>query len=68
MGKYYLISLAADEDGFYGPLLESSSDLKHKLIVDPHSNIGSFLYNKEEDHSRIFSRLCTCNGGKLPKC
>ncbi len=47
-GGYYLISLAADDDGFYGPLLEQSTDPKHKLIIDPYSNIGSFLYNLDE--------------------
>ena len=42
---YYFISLASDKDGFYGPLLESSPDLDQKLIIDPISEIPSFLYS-----------------------
>ena len=47
-GGYYLISLAADDDGFYGPLLAESPDIGNKLIIDPCSKIGSFLYNFQD--------------------
>lgn len=47
-GGYYLISLAADDDGFYGPLLSCSPDIKCKAILDPYSHIGSFLYSLDE--------------------
>lgn len=45
---YYHISLASDKDGFYGPLLKNSPNPKEKLIIDPHSNIPSYLYSKED--------------------
>lgn len=45
---YYFVSLASENDGFYGPLLENSTNKKDKLIVDPHSNIPSFLYSTDD--------------------
>ncbi len=45
---YYFISLASINDGFYGPLLSFSKDLKQNYIIDPYSNIPSFLYSIEE--------------------
>jgi SAM-dependent methyltransferase len=45
---FYFISLASEKDGFYGPLLAKSTQPKQKLIVDPYSNIPSFLYSLEE--------------------
>jgi SAM-dependent methyltransferase len=53
---YYFISLASENDGYYGPLLANSSNPKDKLITDPHSGIGSFLYSLE-DLSSEFSDL-----------
>lgn len=44
---FYFISLASEHDGFYGPLLKDSTNLKDKLIVDPYSKIASFLYSEE---------------------
>lgn len=43
----YFISLASENDGFYGPLLKNSTNLKDKLVIDPYSNIPSFLYSQE---------------------
>ncbi len=48
MNGYYLLNLASDEDGFYGPLLRASPDLARKLIIDPYSQISSLLYTLEE--------------------
>jgi SAM-dependent methyltransferase len=45
---YYFLSLAADDDGFYGPLLKTSPNPSLKQIIDPHSQISSFLYNMDE--------------------
>ncbi len=45
---HYFISLASDRDGFYGPLLDDSTNPDEKLIIDPHSNIPSFLYSLED--------------------
>jgi 2-polyprenyl-3-methyl-5-hydroxy-6-metoxy-1,4-benzoquinol methylase len=45
---FYFISLASDQDGFYGPLLEASSKPQHKQIIDPYSHIRSFLYSPED--------------------
>ena len=47
-GGYYFVSLASENDGFYGPLLASSPDISQKLIIDPHSQIPSFLYSLDE--------------------
>lgn len=53
---FYFISLASDKDGFYGPLLEHSSNRAQKLVRDPHSDISSFLYSID-DLRREFSNL-----------
>lgn len=45
---FYFISLASTKDGFYGPLLKNSPNPKEKLIIDPYSNIPSFLYSQED--------------------
>jgi SAM-dependent methyltransferase len=45
---YYFISLASEHDGFYGPLLEKSTCFEEKLIVDPYSDISSFLYSMDD--------------------
>lgn len=45
---FYFISLASENDGFYGPLLKNSKNAKEKLIIDPYSNIPSFLYSMED--------------------
>ncbi len=45
---YFLINCAADDDGFYGPLLQSSKNPSIKYIEDPFSGIPSLLYNLEE--------------------
>lgn len=45
---FYFLSLASENDGFYGPLLQKSNDPKIKLIVDPYSNIPSILYSIED--------------------
>lgn len=44
---FYFISTASEDDGFYGPLLEKSTNSEDKLIIDPYSNIASFLYSTE---------------------
>ena len=44
---FYFISLASEKDGFYGPLLEHSTSNEEKLIIDPYSNIPSFLYSAD---------------------
>lgn len=53
---FYFLSLASEKDGFYGPLIETSPDPKNKLIIDPHSNIPSFLYSLK-DVQKEFSDL-----------
>ncbi len=53
---YFLLSLASENDGFYGPLLQTSTNPKEKLIIDPYSNISSFLYS-QMDLSLEFSDL-----------
>lgn len=45
---YFFLNLAANDDGFYGPLLASSPDPVIKLIIDPVSKIPSLLYSLEE--------------------
>lgn len=45
---FYFISLASKADGFYGPLLKHSTNQNENLIIDPHSNISSFLYSIKE--------------------
>jgi SAM-dependent methyltransferase len=47
-GGYYFISLASVNDGFYGPLLTNSPCPEEKLIIDPYSNISSYLYSIED--------------------
>lgn len=44
---FYFVSLACETDGYYGPLLETSSDKANKLIIDLQGNIPSYLYSKE---------------------
>lgn len=54
---FYFISLASENDGFYGPLLKGSPDPKEKLIIDPYSGIASFLYSIDdlrEEFSDLF--------------
>lgn len=53
-GGYFFITLASVNDGFYGPLLTDSPCLQEKLIIDPYSNISSYLYSIE-DLSKEFS-------------
>jgi hypothetical protein len=43
-----MISLAAEDDGYYGPLLRTSPDLKNKMILDPVANVRSILYSRDE--------------------
>jgi len=45
---FYFISLASDQDGFYGPLLKASTHPYEKAIVDPYSQIPSLLYSQDE--------------------
>lgn len=45
---YYLISLAAEDDGFYGPLLKDSPDPEKKMILDPFTGVASYLYTKQD--------------------
>lgn len=57
---FYFISLASEHDGFYGPLLEKSTNLNEKLVIDPYSNIASFLYSEEsliKEFSDFFEML-----------
>jgi SAM-dependent methyltransferase len=42
---YYFVSLASENDGFYGPLLANSPAPQHKLVVDPYAQIESYLYS-----------------------
>jgi 2-polyprenyl-3-methyl-5-hydroxy-6-metoxy-1,4-benzoquinol methylase len=54
---FYFISLASEQDGFYGPHLSTSPNPQEKLIIDSHSNIPSFLYSMhdlEEEFSDLF--------------
>lgn len=56
---YYFISLASENDGFYGPLLSASPNRGEKQIIDPHGEILSFLYSIEDlekefsDHFKV---------------
>lgn len=45
---YFLLSLAAYDDGYYGPLLTNSSKSKGGKIIDPKVNIPSILYSQRE--------------------
>ncbi|CDZ80646.1 putative S-adenosyl-L-methionine-dependent methyltransferase TehB [Candidatus Rubidus massiliensis] len=57
---YFFISLASEKDGFYGPLLQQSTNIEEKIIVDPYSKISSFLYSKEsliEEFSDFFQLI-----------
>ncbi len=42
---YYFLSLASENDGFYGPFLANSPSLKQKLVIDPYAKIESYLYS-----------------------
>lgn len=42
---YYFVSLASENDDFYGPLLTNSPDPNHKLVIDPYAQIESYLYS-----------------------
>lgn len=53
---FYFISLASINDGFYGPLLESSPCPVEKMVVDPYANIPSYLYSIS-DLSNEFSDM-----------
>lgn len=55
---FYFISLASINDGFYGPLLQSSPCPMEKMIVDPYANIPSYLYSIS-DLSNEFSDMFT---------
>ena len=44
----YLLTLAGDDDGYYGPLLLTSPNPREKVIVDPNNGIPSNLYTKQE--------------------
>jgi SAM-dependent methyltransferase len=55
---FYFISLASINDGFYGPLLQSSPSPMEKMIVDPYANISSYLYSIS-DLSEEFSDMFT---------
>lgn len=46
-GGLFFISLASVTDGYYGSLLEHSENFLEKQVVDPQSNIPSFLYSQE---------------------
>jgi SAM-dependent methyltransferase len=67
-GGYYLLSLAAEDDGFYGPLLRNSSAPEDKFVIDPYSKIGSFLYSQEEllaEFSEGFHLVASKNDRKM---
>lgn len=53
---FYFISLASVNDGFYGPLLQTSPCPAEKLVVDPYANISSYLYSIS-DLSNEFSDM-----------
>lgn len=55
---YYFISLASINDGFYGPLLQSSPCPMEQMVVDPYANIASYLYSIP-DLTHEFSDLFT---------
>jgi len=45
---YYFVSLASENDGFYGPLLADSPAPQYKLIVDPYAKVESYLYSIDD--------------------
>lgn len=45
-GALFLLSLASVEDGFYGPLLNSSPAPEKRIIIDPYTKIPSILYTE----------------------
>lgn len=47
-GSFYLLTLAGVDDGYYGPLLESSPAPSERMIIDPAIDIPSILYTKED--------------------
>jgi SAM-dependent methyltransferase len=47
-GSFYLLTLAGLDDGYYGPLLASSSAADERMIIDPAIEIPSILYTKED--------------------
>lgn len=57
---FYFISLASENDGFYGPLLKDLPTNKEKLVVDPQSRISSFVYSIQslaEEFSDFFEAI-----------
>ncbi len=59
---YFLISLAADDDGFYGSFLEKGSG--RKQIIDPYSKLPSFLYSLEELIEEFSDLFTVCQAEK----
>lgn len=55
---FFFISLASVNDGFYGPLLQSSPCPAEKTVVDPYARIPSYLYSildLSDEFSDMFS-------------
>lgn len=57
-GGFFILTLAGTDDGYYGPLLQSSANISQRLIVDPMNRIGSILYDKQ-DIEDLFGALCS---------
>jgi hypothetical protein len=53
---HYLLTLAGQDDGYYGPLARVPGDFPGKIIVDPQNAIPSALYEKS-DIEGLFSRF-----------
>jgi SAM-dependent methyltransferase len=45
---YLFVSLAAVDDGFYGPLLQCSSDGSSNIVIDPFSNFASVIFSEAQ--------------------
>ena len=53
---HFLLTLAGQDDGYYGPLPRVPGDFPGKTIVDPENSIPSALYEKDDIES-MFSKF-----------
>jgi hypothetical protein len=47
-GTRYMLTLAGDDDGYYGQFLKDSPEPERCVIIDPGNGIASILYNKKK--------------------
>lgn len=56
-GGYYLLTLAAMDDGYYGPLLAQSPNREDRIITDPGNQIPSILFSREDIEAEFNSQF-----------